>query len=83
MIVVDAGSPDTSRAFLRGVEEQVERSTPPFIRRGLRLETSSLGEDAPLLGAIEVARVLSIGRAEDGDTLAKRAVARRTGTVWL
>lgn len=83
MIVVDAGSPDASRAFLRGVEEQIERSTPPFIRRGLRLEISSLGEDAPLLGALEVARVLSIGRAEDGDTLAKRAVARRAGTVWL
>jgi predicted NBD/HSP70 family sugar kinase len=83
MVVVDAGSPAASRAFLRGVSEQIERSTPPFVRRGLRLETSTLGEDAALLGAIEVARVLSIGRAEDGETLAKRAVARRTGTVWL
>lgn len=83
MVVVDAGSPAASRAFLHGVAEQIEHSTPPFIRRGLRLEISELGEDAPLLGAIEVTRVLSIGRAEGGETLAKRAVARRTGTVWL
>lgn len=83
MIVLDAGSPGASRAFRHGVAEQIERSAPPFIRRGLRLEVSALGEDAALLGAIEVARVLSIGRAEDGDTLAKRAVARRESTVWL
>lgn len=83
MIVLDAGSPAASHVFREGVAAQIERSTPPFIRRGLRLEISSLGEDAALLGAIEVARVLSIGRADDGDTLAKRAIARRASTVWL
>lgn len=82
LIVVDAGSPIASAHVLRGVSEQIEQSAPPFIRRGLRLETSVTGDDAALFGAIDLARVASIGRADaDGGVVAKRARARRVGSV--
>ena len=81
MIVVDAGSEAASAHVLRGVTEQVDQSTPPFIRQTLKLRISELGDDAAVRGAIDLARVASIGRLDSEGVLAKRSKARRLETV--
>ncbi|MFV0428330.1 MAG: ROK family protein [Arachnia sp.] len=55
-LVIDAGSPAGSIVMLEGVREQVEQSTPPFSRRGLRIVPTHLGEEAAIHGAVEAAR---------------------------
>lgn len=61
LLVLDAGSPRASDVFRAGVEQQIGQSSPPFIRQTLRLASTAVGDDAPHLGAIEIARAASIG----------------------
>lgn len=56
VIVFDAGSPRASDIVLQGVAEQVQQSAPPFIRNNLRLMHTTLQDEAPVRGAIHVAR---------------------------
>lgn len=55
-IIVDAGSDEATRIVNQGIEEQLDQSTPAFIRTTLKVTGSTLRSDAELLGAIEVAR---------------------------
>lgn len=61
VLVLDAGSVDASRVLMDGVREQVAQSAPPFVRRGLRIETSILADDAATLGAVVYARAALLG----------------------
>lgn len=56
MIVIDAGSEPGSTIVIRGVNEQIESSAPPFIRRHLEVQPGRLGEDAAVVGALKLAR---------------------------
>lgn len=56
VIVVDAGASAATGVVVRGMAEQLQQSTPPFIRRGLELRASALGGSAPVHGAVHVAR---------------------------
>ncbi|MFV0407450.1 MAG: ROK family transcriptional regulator [Propioniciclava sp.] len=57
VLAIDAGSATASHVLIDGVREQIDQSTPPFVRRGLAIVPSELGEDAPLIGAVAAARV--------------------------
>lgn len=57
VLILDAGSPEASLVLIGGVREQIEQSTPPFARHGLRLVPARLGDDAPIVGAVHRARV--------------------------
>jgi len=61
-IAIDAGSPEGSEVLIRGVAEQIELSAPPFIQRGLELLSSTLRDDAPVVGALQLARTACIDR---------------------
>lgn len=55
-LVLDAGSRRASALVLEGIDEQLGRAVPPFIRQGLRLAPAALGSDSVLAGAVQVAR---------------------------
>ncbi|QXT63712.1 ROK family transcriptional regulator [Tessaracoccus palaemonis] len=59
-LVVDAGSPAASQILKRGIQEQIDQSTPPFSRKGLQIQPSGLGEDAAIQGALHIARLAAI-----------------------
>ncbi|GAA4906153.1 hypothetical protein GCM10025789_26930 [Tessaracoccus lubricantis] len=62
-LVVDAGSAPASQILKRGIQEQIEQSTPPFGRKGLQIQPSELGEDAAIQGAVHIARLAAIESA--------------------
>ena len=66
VIIVDADSPKASAAVLWGVAEQIEQSAPPFIRHHLELKASTLGDEVPLIGCVEIARLVHTGRRVPG-----------------
>lgn len=66
IIIIDAGSPAASSIVIRGIAEQIELSAPPFIRRNLDLQPSELEDDAPVVGALQLARSACIERSGGG-----------------
>jgi len=56
VLVLDAGSDAASDLVLAGIDEQLQRSVPPFVRSALTLTRAALGPDSVVAGAVHVAR---------------------------